>query len=65
MTICRDCAHIRLSDVAPQVAEIATCSVSVRTSPVDGREEPMYCIAARTAGGPCGPEARLFEAKES
>lgn len=63
MTLCRDCAHIRLSDAAPQVADFSTCAVAIRTSPVDGRQDLYYCVSARVDGGVCGPEARLFEAK--
>lgn len=30
---------------------------------VRGRVREVYCIDARSPGGPCGPEAALFQAK--
>ena len=64
MKLCKDCKHIVLEDHKEPISyEYAMCGAEPCRSPVDGELE-SYCIHARRKDGPCGYEARCWEAKE-
>lgn len=63
MTLCRDCAHIRLSQTFPKCGALAHCAACVVAEPVNGVEGMLLCHEARAEGAMCGPWANLFEHK--
>ncbi len=62
---CRDCAYcLPDKDRPDDPLRFALCenSAAVSINPVSGARELAYCQVARQAGGPCGPDAKFFEA---
>ena len=61
MKLCKDCRHIiRHSD-----GSSPECAVALYDDPVTGDIKWWFCWSARTPGGPCGKDAKLFEAAET
>ena len=71
MKLCIDCRHYRANERG--IAAYAKCTAvpaTLATSPIDGTvsSREAYCTVERGSYGEsttCGPDARLFEAKDA
>lgn len=63
---CQDCDHYRVGD--PFHSGLDTCahpSLPEKRDRVRGELLPHYCNSVRGYADPCGPDAKLFEPKNS
>ena len=64
MIFCKDCEHYQIDESV--FTGLDTCShpsLPDRRDAVRGDLLPKFCDSARSSMGPCGPDAKLFEAK--
>lgn len=61
--LCKDCAHFRKVWIA--LNDIPGCGVEEMVDFVDSERVYRRCSVMRADDGKCGPEGKLFVAKES